>query len=730
MLTDCNFKYNYSTGYDEPKEFFTEALAESKTFDLGLGFFSSSAIRSLAYGFALFIFNGGKMRVIINHILDKKDKEAIEKGQTEPIDNFQKKILSDIYKLSETLSIENQQFFDCFSYLISTNRMEFVATLSRKGGISHDKYGIFTDEKNNKVAFIGSANFSATALELNSETITTFTSWNDEKRVSDYQQLFDDSWAGDTPHLIHIPMQKVKEAINDLFPPKQAIDLLKNGIELRQSHSDIKSKLSDTLIEKLEKKEREPHFPFPQERQIQIEAFNAWKNNSYQGIFAMATGSGKTVTALNCVLKKYQSDGYYKVIIVVPTQALALQWEQETKNFNFQNIISTHTNPNWKTELSKYITRSLYDKRKNIVLITTYATFNRKDIKYFISHTNGIESFIYIADEAHNLGSTTSLKHLPYEIDHRIGLSATPERIYDTIGSTQMYEFFNSYPPLYTYRFTMKDAIENNILCHYNYYPIFIQLTNTEMSEYERISEQLRKFIDPDTGKYKDDAEKLLLKRKRIVHKAQNKKIAIANLLDKLQAENKLYYAFVFVPEGFEPDYAENDTYNIQNDDIHIIDEYAEMFKQHKYKYHKYISGLDDAPEILKSFEDGDIQVLLSMKCLDEGVDIPRAEYAIFCSSTGNPRQFVQRRGRVLRKCRGKDKATIWDLIVTPPYIDKSTMTNERSLFIGEVKRIVNFATLADNKIEILYDNTLRTICQTLSIPLLEMSEDEYNQYN
>ncbi len=730
MLKDCNFKYNYSTGYDEPKEFFTEALAESKTFDLGLGFFSSSAIRSLAYGFALFIYNGGKMRVVINHILDKKDKEAIERGQTEPIDDFQNKILSDIYKLSQTLSIENEQFFRCFSYLISVGRMEFIATLSRRGGISHDKYGIFTDENNNKVAFIGSANFSATALELNSETITTFTSWNDGKRVSDYQHLFEESWSGDTPHLIHIPMEKVKATINDLFPPKSALELLKDGIELRREHIDIKSKLSDALIEKLEKKEKEPHFPFPQERQIQIDAYKAWVDNDYKGIFAMATGSGKTVTALNCVLKQYHEVGFYKVIIVVPTQALALQWEQEARNFNFQNIISTHTNPNWKIELSQYITRSLYDNRKNIAIITTYATFNRKDIQYFISHTRGIESFIYIADEAHNLGSPTSLKHLPTEIDNRIGLSATPERIYDTIGSNQMYDFFNSRQPLYTYRFTMKDAIDNNILCHYNYFPLFIELTNTEMSEYERISNQLRKFIDPDTGKYKEEAERLLLKRKRIIHKAQNKKIAIANLLDKLKEENNLNYAFVFVPEGYEPDYAENETYSIQNDDIHIIDEYAEMFKQHKYKYHKYISGLDDAPEILKSFEDGDIQVLLSMKCLDEGVDIPRAEYAIFCSSTGNPRQFVQRRGRVLRKCKGKEKATIWDLIVTPPYVEKNTMTNERSLFIGEVKRIVNFATLADNKIEVLYGNTLRNICQVLSIPLLEMSEEEYNQYN
>ena len=148
----------------------------------------------------------------------------------------------------------------------------------------------------------------------------------------------------------------------------------------------------------------------------------------------------------------------------------------------------------------------------------------------------------------------------------------------------------------------------------------------------------------------------LLLKRKRIIHKAENKKHAVTNLLDMLRGKKQLDYTFVFVPEGYEPDYADIDDYKIKNEDIHIIDEYALMFKEQGYRYHKFIGGLEDAPKVLKSFADGDIDILLAMKCLDEGVDIPRAEHAIFCSSTGNPRQFVQRLGRVLRKSKGKEK--------------------------------------------------------------------------
>ena len=735
MLSDVHFKHSYTSGYDEPKDFFTEALIESYNFDLGLGFFSSSGIRSLSYGFALFIANGGKMRVVMNHILSKEDKEVIENGQKHLIEDFEDNILCDIKKLIETLSKEDEQFFRCLSYLISVDRIKFVATVSTKGGLGHDKYGIFKDEKGNKVAFIGSANFSQSALDLNGETITVFTSPNDDNRIAEYQTLFDQSWENDTPHLIHIPIENVKTFIREKFPEASLTNLIEEGINLRESigmDNDVPQKyykpISKRIIDKIELKEQEPRFPFPEERKIQIDAYNAWIGNGKKGMFAMATGSGKTVTALNCIRKQYKENGYYKAIIVVPTQALAMQWEHETKSFNFQNIVSTHSDKDWKYVLSRYITRSLLDSTKSIILITTYATFNRNDIQLFLKKVRGIETFIYVADEAHNIGSQNSLKHLPEMINWRIGLSATPERIYDDLGTEKLYEFFDSKPPKYTYKYTMKQAIEEGILCHYDYYPIFIELTSSEMEEYERISDQLRKYIDADTGKYKPNAEKLLLKRKRIIHKAENKKIAISDLLEELKQKQKLDYTFVFVPEGYEPDYSINDSYNIDQDDIHIIDEYAQMFKEHGYSYHKYISGLDDAPSILQNFADGDIQILLSMKCLDEGVDIPRAEHAIFCSSTGNPRQFVQRRGRVLRKCKGKEKARIWDLIVTPPNILDESNKIERNLFFNEVKRIVNFAALADNQIDILYGNLL-AYCETLKINLFDLLDKENNNY-
>lgn len=735
MLKEVAFKNSYSSGYLEPREFFTEALIESKSFDLGLGFFSSSGIRSLAYGFALFVAAGGRMRVVINDILSEADKRAIMLGQQENIvDELCERIISDIEKMKSTFSHADDLFFRCFSYLISIKRIEFVATLSANGGLGHDKYGIFTDQNGDKVAFIGSANFSQTALEHNSETITVFSSWKDRERVEEYQDMFDASWSSDTTHLIRIPIDRVKAYVLNDFKTKSTLELIKAGISLREieetENISISRPLPNTLLEKLERKESEPRFPFPYEREAQSLAYKAWLSNSHMGIFAMATGTGKTVTALNCVLKEWQNNGYYKTIIVVPTQALALQWESEAKAFNFQNIISTYSDKDWKNVLARYATKSIFDRKKNIVIITTYATFILKHFQSFINNVKGIEDFIFIADEAHNLGAPGPLKKLPAKILNRIGLSATPERVYDELGSSKLYSFFNSKPPKYTFRYTMKDAIENDILCHYEYTPIFVELTPIEMSEYRKVSEQLRKFIDPETGKYKPEAEMLLMRRKRIIHKAENKKQAIVNMLDNLSSNNRLKYTFVFVPEGFEPDYSKSDSYEIDGEDIHLIDEYGDIFKNRRYHYHKYISGIDDAPEVLNSFARGDIDVLLSMKCLDEGVDVPRAENAIFLSSTGNPRQFIQRRGRVLRKHPNKEKAHIWDMIVIPPDIDENSNNSlEANLFKGEVKRIINFAALADNRVKIIYGQ-LNKLCLSLGIDLFEILESEEQQYN
>lgn len=735
-----------STGDMIPLEFFGEVIPLSKKIQFKLGYFSSNSISTLSYGFAQFIYNGGTIDFLINHFLSEGDYKllnndiVLDEGFYNSIET---NIIRDLERLNDVLTKKQvDHFYNCLRYLIDNNRVTITPVTTKSGEISHYKEALFWDFEGNIINIVGSCNFTYKGIVCNGESFIINRSWgeaaekaNIQHELKEYEKIFNK----ESKEFVYLQADKLINIIKDKSVSLSAKQLLEEElnlvdinsetytqeeIKIKKVNNKLKEKFEKTVVEIISK----PKFPFGKPRDYQTKAYQNWVDNNKCGLFAMATGTGKTLTALNCILNEYISNNFYKVIIVVPTKALVKQWEEEVKAFNFENIISTHSNKEWKNSLQRYVTRSILDRNKNIILITTYSTFNRDGVQNFIKSVKGIESFIYVADEAHNIGSPKTLKNLPLGINNRIGLSATPDRIYDEIGSKMLYNFFNSHPPKYTFRYTMKEAIDAGVLCKYDYFPIFIDLTSIEMREYNEITRELRKFIDPEIGKYTEEAQMKLLQRKRVIHKAFNKKNALVNLLDELQQKKKLDYTFVFVPEGYEPDYSEIDDYEIDKDDAHIIDEYAEIFKNRKYSFYKYLGGIEDSDEVLKNFANGDIQVLLSMKCLDEGVDIPRAEHAIFCSSTGNPRQFVQRRGRVLRKSKGKEKAYIWDMIVTPPISSGDSLNTERNLFLSEVKRIVNFAALADNQIEILY-GPLKQLCEQLGVNLFDLLEQEIEYY-
>ena len=208
--------------------------------------------------------------------------------------------------------------------------------------------------------------------------------------------------------------------------------------------------------------------------------------------------------------------------------------------------------------------------------------------------------------------------------------------------------------------------------------------------------------------------KKLLLKRKRIIHKAVNKLgVTKAILEERFRQEGHLKYTFVYVPEGSTPDMVEEE----QGDDetIKIINQYTREIGRidDSIRVNQFISGMADRSEVLDQFKAGKIQVIASMKCLDEGVDIPRAEHAIFCSSIGNPRQFIQQRGRILRTHPQKDIAIIHDLIVVPDlsasHAGSDTFRAERSLVEKELERVMYFASLAINPYET--ENVFAEIC-------------------
>jgi superfamily II DNA or RNA helicase len=304
------------------------------------------------------------------------------------------------------------------------------------------------------------------------------------------------------------------------------------------------------------------------------------------------------------------------------------------------------------------------------------------------------------------MGAPNVAKLLPsFHLNARIGLSATPNRQYDLDGNTSIEIFFNDRHP-YVYSFSMREALDVGWLCRYTYFPHTVTLTDEELAAYIKISKQLLRFLDSKTGRYKDsrEVEDLLLKRKRIIHKAVNKKEVFKKILaDEFRRRGSLKFTLVYVPEGTEPDYSEKDEY-VENDfDNSLIDEYTRLVSDtdSSIMVRQYTSKTPDRPNVLRQFENGMTHVLTSMKCLDEGVDVPRSELAIFCASTGNPRQFIQRRGRVLRLHSDKLHAVIHDLVVVPEVdMNEENFEMEKGLIRNELQRVVDFSELSMNKID------------------------------
>ena len=422
-----------------------------------------------------------------------------------------------------------------------------------------------------------------------------------------------------------------------------------------------------------------------------------------QGNFCNGYGTGKTITSLNCLLSEYKQHKIYKAVIVVPTIALVEQWKKECTKFNFQNIITVSSKERWENNLAFLNTASkLMDT--SFVVIITYASFGRLR---FQSHFKQLpEDTLLIADEVHNLGSPSLLKILPdIHLKKRIGLSATPHRKYDMVGNEALEAFFNDKSP-YIVSFSMKKALDKAWLCKYTYFPHIVRLNEDELSEYIKISKQLLQYLDPKTHTFKQvpEVEKLLLARKRIIHKAANKLPKFSEIIrSEFEKRGNLNYTLVYVPEGVEANYGKYDFGIESEDDISIINQFTKAVSSvdDSIMVKRFTSNTKNREQVLVDFEDGKTHVLTSMKCLDEGVDVPRSELAIFCASTGNPRQFIQRRGRVLRLHEDKIHATIHDLVVVPEIDqEENNYEMERNLVRKELERVTDFSNLAMNKVD------------------------------
>lgn len=724
-LASQDFELRYSSKREhKPTEFFTKALSNSSKLDLGLGYFSSACFNVLACGFAHFVKNGGNMRMYINPSVTEDDYNLLKNSDFQ---GFEQYMILSYDRLLKIFSRRDELFFRCLSYLISQHRIEVKIVMLKEDGIAHEKFGIFTDTEGNEVAFNGSMNLTASGLTKNIEAIDTICSWrsaDDCKRIKGYHEDFESIWENKNPDIMVFPADEFCNRILVTYPTSDLDDLVK---------------LENVVMKELEQENYlasvdEPHFPSKFKdgaRPYQIDAYHAWKDRGKLGVFAMATGTGKTVTALNCALEEYRDDAFYRLLILVPSLALVEQWDDEVHNFNFKNVVKVSSeNAQWKVELAKIIMKMGLGRNVNYVVISTYQSFVMKDFQVMLPKLS--KGAILIADEAHNIGSASVRNAFhALTIERRIALSATPNRIYDEEGTKEIESFFNDTHP-YTYSFSMSRAIKEERLMPYCYFPYLAKLEDDEMVEYVRITRQLVQMYNSNKGDFSDPdkARKLLLLRKNLLHKARNKMAVFRQILLNI-GEDKLKYCFVYSAAGKRTRLDEADDERL---DEYILKEMQAALKQTfpNVTCNSYTG--EDSKEMrrqkLAAFAEGRLNVLFAKNCLDEGVDVPRAEYGIFTSSTGNPRQFIQRRGRLLRRHEDKKFAYIYDMVVVPnfhsPHYDRRFWKMEKNLVENEMRRVANFGYLASN----YYTGAMSMLAEVIRFYEINLDEMVLNEEN
>ena len=416
-------------------------------------------------------------------------------------------------------------------------------------------------------------------------------------------------------------------------------------------------------------------------RRYQHQAIANWFDNRGRGTLKMATGSGKTLIALAIATELFQQIGLQVLIVVCPTQHLVSQWSRECEKFNLKPIAAMVRVDNWQGELSNQLYNLQTLAQSFLTIITTNSTLIsdafQSQLKYLPAKT------LLVGDEAHNLGSTQIASCLPRNIGLRLALSATPERQYDEEGTEALLNYFGA---VIQPEFTLADAIKQGALARYFYYPVFVELTATEAAEYAKLTKRIGWTLSKNPSfQNNDNLTSLLTKRSRLIATAENKLNCLRELMrSRLDTSHTIFYC----GDGH------------LEDDTRQIDAVTHLLgKELGFRVNTYTNetSLDERELLRRQFESGELQGLIAIRCLDEGVDIPTIKTAVILASSSNSRQFIQRRGRILRPHPSKQQATLFDTIVIPPSLDRETWEVEKNLLRKELLRFLTFAELADN---------------------------------
>lgn len=712
-LKSLSLKHAYSSDFDDIlDDFYIPTLKQSSEYLRLAGFFSSTSLAIAARGILGFIRNGGNMKLIVSARLKKEDLDIIL-DSSQCLENIiEHRFLQELNQLEEEFVRDH---VSALGWMVANGILKIKVAVPNNesgepleyqdveySGLFHQKVGILRDSLGNTISFSGSVNETASGWLDNIEEFKVFRDWetSEDQYVQADLMKFNRFWINQSwrVRVIDIPHAVEERLINTAPDDIDRIDL-------------------DKYYKRMKKRGHIELFHH------QRDALDAWLRNDMMGIFSMATGTGKTFAALGCLDKASRVNKKFLVVITCPYQHLVQQWKREISKYGVyydELIIADSSNVRWKNLLVDTLIDISLGYKDKVIVLTTHSTFSSKKFIEIIQGNKSAIKILLIADEVHGLGAKKSQKGFLSEYDFRLGLSATPRRWFDIAGTKTIYDFFNGE----IFQFGLEEAINSinphtgeTYLVPYRYIPKFAYLTIDEMEEYAEKTRRIARLMSKATCEEEKSRylESLFFTRADIIKNAHHKYI----ILDKILAE---------IPSPIK--------WTIIYSSPQQIDTVMKLINKQRIIAHRFTmeegtsprkdyNGLSERDFLLKGFGEGTFQALVAMKCLDEGVDVPPARIAIFMASSGNPREHIQRIGRVLRRYSNKKEAIIFDIIVLPPLdnVPPELREMERIIIRKELQRYEEIARAAINNAE-----ALATVLDTIEALKEQGNERRKNQ--
>lgn len=702
MLRELAYKGVYKSDQDHILEdFYFPTLAKANRYDRAVGFFSASTISYAAQALSVFVKNGGQIRLILGAFSDHEDLEAIKQGyrEKEISEKVGEELLSMISPISDELF---QNRFETLSWLVAHGRLDVKIAL-RERGMYHDKVGIITDDAGDKVVFAGSANESTHALlpTHNYESINVFRSWIPEQAefYDPHIESFERLWLNESMStaVIDIPTA-VKE---ELISTARSLDYTPDPEIEAAIAARIMSRMG-RAVSTTSSKPREPTTingqPFKM-RAHQIAALEAWKaKGDFQGTFDLATGAGKTITAIHAIVKLSEHIDGLACVIAAPYQNLADQWVEILSAFNIYPVRCYVSRSQWEEKLRTLVHELTMGSRSFGAIVVVNRTLKSPEFQDCLARLKG-SRLLWIGDECHHHTSKAYEGFLPSHARYRIGLSATPKHYLDEERNERLNEYYGEIVSSYT----LKEAIEDKVLTPYVYYPHLVEFTEHEAEEFVDLSEQIGRIMASKKGRAGEippQLKSLLMRRARLIGSATNK---LPTLQAILTGERPTQHTLFYCGDGsVETDEEDGALEGSTEQGTRQIEAVSKMLHSLSWDASRFTSreSRKDRDNILENFRLGVIDAMVAIRCLDEGIDVPACSTAYILASSRDPRQFVQRRGRILRRSPGKAQALIHDFIVVLPQEFETESHYAKRLIKSELARVAEFSSLSENRSE------------------------------